>query len=105
MNNALLIRKLLEKEIEKLKSSNHYPSDADWHIGFTPDQDTTNESEYDPRTGKVIHNTAVGDQATHLQQWDPEPEGYIEEEEETRDSGTYSYKLNNLFRAYGSKSD
>ena len=101
MSNALLIRKVVEELARELKSSNHYPSDADWYIGFPIDQNTANESEYDPKTGKVIHDTSVSDRTTYLQQWDTEPEGYVEE----RDSGTYSYKLNNLFRAYARKAD
>lgn len=101
MSNPILIRKVIEELVGELKSSNHYPSDADWYIGFPTDQNTANESEYDPKTGKVIHNTSVGDRTTYLQQWDAEPEGYVEE----RDSGTYSFRINNLMRAYAKKSD
>lgn len=101
MSNALLVRKIVEKLAAELKSSNHYPSDADWYIGFGPDQNTANESEYDPKTGKVVHNTSVGDHATFLQQWDDSAGGYLE----NRDSGTYSFKLNNLFRNYAKKTD
>jgi hypothetical protein len=91
MNKKEIIRKLIEnikKEIE-LKSSNHYPSDADWHIGFRFGDDnlTANESEYDPKTGKIINNTKVGSRATYLQQWDTEPEGYFENKDVKRDNG------------------
>lgn len=91
MNRKQLIRKLIEniaKEI-KLKSSNHYPSDADWYVGFEfgDSQDTANESDYDTKTGKIINNTKVGNRATYLQQWDTEPEGYLEEDDVQRDNG------------------
>jgi len=109
MNKALLLRKLLEKiakEEFKIKSSNMHPSDADWYIGFGDDVNTANESEYDPKTGKVLYNTSVGDYTKFLQQWDPEPEGYLEEEDDVkRDSGTYSFRINNLLRAYANKTD
>jgi hypothetical protein len=89
MDKTLLVRKLVKKIAEeiKLKSSNHYPSDADWYIGFGADVNTANESEYDPVTGKLMHSTAIGDYPTFLQQWDEVPGGYIEEEDEERDSG------------------
>lgn len=91
MDRKLLVRKLIEKlagELE-LKSSNHYPSDADWHIGFRFGDDnlTANESEYDTKTGKVINNTKIGNRATYLQQWDTEPEGYLEARDVKRDNG------------------
>ena len=105
MNKALLIRKLIEKIAEELKSSNHYPSDADWYIGFGADTNTANESEHDPRTGKMVHDTSISDRTTYLQQWDPEPEGYLEGEDVKRDSGTYSFRINNLLRAYADKLD
>lgn len=77
-----------------LKSSNHYPSDADLYLGFKfgDDQQTANESEYDPRTGKVINNTEVGNRATYLQQWDAPQTGYLEEDE-PRDNGVGYQKL------------
>lgn len=106
MDKALLLRKLIEKIADELKTTSVRPGDADWYIGFGADTNTANESEYDPKTGKVVHNTSVGDHTTYLQQWDPEPEGYLEEEDDVkRDSGTYSFKLNNLFRAYADKRD
>lgn len=101
MDKTLLVRKIIEKLAAELKSSNHYPSDADWHIGFGPDQNTANESEYDPKTGKVIYNTSVGDRATFLQQWDDSAGGFLEDEQ--RDRGLYSIKLFNLFKAYADK--
>ena len=91
MNRNQLIRKLIEniaKEL-KLKSSNHYPSDADWYVGFKfgDEQDTANESEYDQKTGKIVNNTRIGNRATYLQQWDTEPEGYLEGKDVRRDNG------------------
>ena len=106
MDKALLLRKLIEKIADELKTTSVRPGDADWYIGFGADTNTANESEYDPKTGKVIHNTTVGDHTTYLQQWDADNTGYIEEEDDVkRDSGTYSFKLNNLFRAYAKKTD
>ena len=89
MNDALLVRKIIERLVGELKSSNHYPSDADWYIGFGDDVNTANESavEKDPRTGKVVKNNMVGDYTTFLQQWDSADVGYVEEDEEERDSG------------------
>lgn len=91
MEKALLVRKLVKKLAEelKLKSSNHYPSDADLYVGFKfgDAQQTANESEYDPVTGKLIHSTEVGDYPTFLQQWDEVPGGYVEEDDVQRDSG------------------
>ena len=99
MNDPLLIRKLIEKVIGELKSSNHYPSDADWYIGFKPDQNTANESEVDPKTGKVLYNTTVGDRTTYLNQWDADNTGYLEEEDDVpRDNGVGYQKLSqNMF--------
>jgi len=91
MDKALLVRKLVKKIAEelKLKSSNHYPSDADLYVGFKfgDSQQTANESEYDPITGKLVHSTAIGDYPTFLQQWDEVPGGYVEEDDVKRDSG------------------
>lgn len=97
MNKALLIRKIVEEVAEELKSSNHYPSDADWYIGFKPDQNTANENEYDPKTGKLIKNDEIGSYTTYLQQWDPEPEGYLEEDDVERDNGVGYQKLATMF--------
>lgn len=101
MNKSLLVRKLVEKIAQevKLKSSNHYPSDADLYVGFKfgDDQQTANESEFDPKTGEVIHNTSIGDYPTFLQQWDVEPEGYIEEDDVKRDNGVGYQKLATMF--------
>lgn len=89
MNSALLVRKIVEdiaKEF-KLKSSNIRSSDVDWYIGFGDDKNTANESTFDPKTGKVIHNTAVSKGVTYLQQWDADNVGYVEEEDIKRDRG------------------
>jgi hypothetical protein len=103
MDKTQLVRKIVEKIAEELRSSNIRPGDQDWYIGFKPDQNTANESEYDPKTGKVVHDTSVGDHTTYLQQWDTSAGGFLQDED--RDSGTYSFKLNNLFRAYAKKTD
>jgi len=97
MDKALLVRKLVKKIAEelKLKSSNHYPSDADLYVGFKfgDSQQTANESEYDPVTGKLVHSTAIGDYPTFLQQWDEVPGGYVEEDDVKRDNGI-GYQMN-----------
>ena len=59
-----------------------HSSDADGWIGFRKD---IPENEYDPKTGKLVKNDEIGDQATYLQQWDADNIGYVEEEE--RDNG------------------
>ena len=61
MSNALLVRKIVEKLAEELKSSSVRPSDADWYIGFGDDVNTANEAavELDPRTGGVVKNNMV----------------------------------------------
>jgi hypothetical protein len=89
MNNALLVRKVVERLAKELKSSNMHPSDADWYIGFGDDVNTANESsvERDPKTGKVVKNNMIGDYTTYLQQWDADNVGYVEEEDEKRDNG------------------
>lgn len=88
MNNALIVRKVVEKLVHKLKSSNMHPSDADWYIGFGADINTANEAaiEKDPRTGEVVKNDMIGDYTTFLQQWDADNLGYVEEDGD-RDSG------------------
>lgn len=94
MNNTLLVKKIVEdlaKEF-KLKSSNIHPSDVDWYIGFGDDVNTANESTFDPKTGKVIHNTAISKGVTYLQQWDAGNVGYLEGDEK-RDSGI-GYQMN-----------
>jgi hypothetical protein len=111
MSNALLVRKVIERvaksliksntgdgqflpddESWKVKSSNMHGSDADWYIGFKG-VDTTNENEYDPKTGKILKNDTVGDHVTYLQQWDADEEGYLEEENVERDNGI-GYQMN-----------
>jgi hypothetical protein len=72
MTSALIVRKVVERLARELKSSNMYPSDADWYIGFGDDVNTANEE-------------VVGDRVTYLQHWDGDNTGYVEEEE--RDSG------------------
>lgn len=69
MNNALIVRKVVERLARELKSSNMHPSDTDWYIGFGDDVNTANE----------------GSNVTYLQHWDGDNTGYVEEEE--RDSG------------------
>ena len=95
MSNSLLVRKIVEKlakEVQdwNVKSSSMHGSDADWYIGFKG-ADTANENEYDPKTGKLVKNDAIGNHLTHLQQWDADNTGYIEEEE--RDNGVGYQKL------------
>jgi len=96
MNKLSLVRKLVKQVAEELelKSSNHNPSDADLYVGFKfgDDQQTANESEYDPKTGKILNNTKVGNRATFLQQWDAEQTGYLDEYE-PRDRGVGYQKL------------
>jgi len=95
MDKTLLVRKIVEdiaKEF-KLKSSNMHSSDADWYIGFGDDVNTANESSFDPKTGKIIHNTSVADKVSYLQQWDADNVGYVEEEDEERDRGI-GYQMN-----------
>lgn len=72
MNNALIVRKVVERLARELKSSNMHPSDADWYIGFGDDVNTANEE-------------VVGDRVTYLQHWDGDNTGYVENVK--RDSG------------------
>ena len=91
--NSQLRERLIKSLVQELKSSTVRGSDADWYIGFGPDSNTpVEESESDPKTGKVINNTTIGGRNTYLQQWDADNVGYVEEEDE-RDSGTYSFRL------------
>jgi len=91
MEKSLLVRKLIKKIAEemKLKSSNHYPSDADLYVGFKfgDDQQTANENEYDEKTGKILHNTDIATVSSYLQQWDSGETGYLENKSEMRDNG------------------
>jgi hypothetical protein len=96
MSNALLVRKVIENLAKEIKSSTVRSSDADWYIGFGDDVNTANESEYDPKTGKVINNTSVGDHTTYLNQWDADNTGYLEEDE-PRDNGVGYQKLATMF--------
>lgn len=90
--------------VKELRSSTVRSSDADWYIGFTPSQETANESEYDPKTGKVVNNTKIGDDTTYLNQWDADNTGYLEEDDIDRDSGTFNNRLPlNMFEPYGKK--
>jgi len=73
MDNTLIVRKVIERLANELKSSNMHSSDADWYIGFGDDVNTANED-------------IVGHRVTYLQHWDGDNTGYVEEEEE-RDSG------------------
>ena len=95
--NKQLRERFISTLVKELRSSSVRGSDADWYIGFTPSQETpVEESEYDPRTGKIVHNTEVGTRATFLQQWDATSKGYVEEDDVQRDSGTYSYRLQQI---------
>lgn len=91
MDKSLLVRKLIKRIAEemKLKSSNHYPSDADLYVGFKfgDDQQTANENEYDPVTGELMNNTDISTASSYLQQWDADNVGYVEEDDVVRDSG------------------
>jgi hypothetical protein len=89
MSNASIVRKIVSKLAEELKSSNIHPSDADWYIGF----DNEAANEYDPKTGKIIKNNTVGDHTTYLQQWDADNTGYLESEDIKRDNGVGYQKL------------
>jgi hypothetical protein len=92
-----LRERLVNSLVKELRSSTTRGSDADWHIGFKGVETPVEESEYDPKTGKVVNNTAIGDHATFMQQWDNEGGWFIEEDDiPDRDSGTYSYKLHDL---------
>lgn len=95
MKNTLLVRKVVEDLVRELKSSNMHSSDADWYIGFGDDVNTANEAavERDPRTGKVVKNSMVGDYTTFLQQWDADNVGYVEEEEDVRRDSGLGYQM------------
>lgn len=93
-----LRERLVNSLVKELRSSTTRGSDADLYIGFKPSAETpVEESEYDPKTGKIVNNTKIGDHATFLQQWDKDGGWFIEEDDiPDRDSGTYSYKLHDL---------
>lgn len=102
--DPLVRKKLVNSLVEELKTSSYRGSDADWYIGFTPDQETANENEYDPKTGKIVNNTEVGNHATFLNQWDADNTGFLEEDDIERDSGTFNNRLPlNMFQPYESK--
>lgn len=89
-----LRERLVKELVQELRSSTTRGGDQDWYIGFKPSAETpVEESEYDPKTGKVVNNTKIGDHATFLQQWDSEGGWFIEEDDVPRDSGTYSFRL------------
>lgn len=96
--NTQLRERIVNTLVKELVSSTTKPGDHDWYVGFKPSAETpVEESEYDPRTGKIVNNTRVGTHATFLQQWDDVGSYFIEEDGTvTRDSGTYSYKLQNI---------
>mgnify|MGYP006272987713 CR=1 FL=1 len=94
--NPILRKKLIEDLVKELNGSSYRTGDADWHMGFKPSAETpVEESEYDPKTGKVVNNTTVGDHATFLQQWDADGSFFLEDDIPDRDSGTYSFRLQN----------
>ncbi len=84
---------LTEELVDFLRSSTVRGGDQDWYLGFKADT-PVEETERDPRTGKIVNNTEIGDHSTFMQQWDADNIGFIEEEE--RDSGTYSFRLQKL---------
>ena len=96
--NLQLRERLVQSLAKELKTSSVRGSDADWYIGFNPEAETpVEETEYDPKTGKVVNNTEIGPHATFLQQWDKDGSFFLEDDDvKDRDSGTFSYKLQNL---------
>lgn len=95
--NPLVRKKLIEDLVKEIGASSYRRGDADWYIGFKPSAETpVEESEYDPKTGKIVNNTKIGDRATFLQQWDADGSFFLEDDIPDRDSGTYSYKLQNI---------
>jgi len=95
--NPQLKERLVKSLVKELGSNPVQGSDADWYVGFKPGAETpVEESEYDPRTGKIVNNTKIGTHATFLQQWDKEGGWFIEEDDVKRDSGTYSFRLHNI---------
>jgi len=84
---------LVEQLVDFIRSSTVRGGDKDWYLGFKADT-PVEETERDPKTGKIVNNTEIGDHSTFLQQWDTRNVGYLEGEE--RDSGTYSYRLQKL---------
>lgn len=94
--------RFVKSMVKELRSSTVRSGDVDWYIGFKADT-PVEESEIDPKTGKIINNTKVGDYTTYMNQWDADNTGYVEEE---RDSGTYSFRMwKTLFEPYGSTKD
>ena len=92
MSNTQVVRKIIEKlarEVQDwdVKSSNMHSSDADWYIGFGVDVNTTNENEYDPKTGKIVKNDDIASSMSYLNHWDADNTGYLESEDVKRDNG------------------
>lgn len=97
--NSQIRERFVKSIVKELRGSTVRSSDADWYIGFNPESETpVEESEYDPKTGEIINNTQVGNHATFLQQWDNDGGWFIEEDDVKRDSGTYSYKLRDIWQ-------
>lgn len=94
--NLLLRKKLVNELVKELRSSSVRSGDVDWYIGFKTDT-PVEETERDPKTGKIVNNTKVGKFASYLNQWDADNTGYVEEmgvaADHERDSGSYSYRL------------
>ena len=100
-------KKFVDGLVKELRSSTVRGGDQDWYIGFKPSAETpVEEMEYDPRTGKVVSDTRVGDHTTFLHQWNNNGSFYLEDDIPDRDSGTYSYRLwNSLFEPYEKTDD
>jgi len=95
--NPQLRKRVVNEVVKQLKGSSVRGGDVDWHLGFKGVETPVEESEYDPKTGKIVNNTKVGNHATFLQQWDNDGGWFIEEDDDVqRDSGTYSFRLHNI---------
>jgi hypothetical protein len=96
--NPVLRKKIVEELVKEIAASSYRAGDAEWYIGFKPSAQTpVEEMEYDPRTGEVVSDTRIGDRATYLQQWDDAGSFFLEDDDiPDRDSGTYSFRLQNL---------
>lgn len=95
--DSKLRKKLVDTLLKELNGSSYRRGDADWYMGFKPSAETpVEESEYDPRTGKIVNNTKIGNRATFLQQWDADGSFFLEDDDVQRDSGTYSFRLQNI---------
>lgn len=96
-----LKERIIKTLVNQIRSSSVRSGDVDWYIGFKPTAQTPfEETERDPRTGKIVNNTEIGDRATYLQHWGHGGKGFLEGDEE-RDSGTYAARMwNTLLEPY-----